>query len=51
MPKRRGGFWPPAATERSVRFEVPRTGRMGGLNLYGARMGAFPVDPTLFIDL
>ena len=36
-----------------VRFEVPRTGsaRAGGLNLYGARMGAHPVDPTLFLDL
>jgi hypothetical protein len=33
-----------------VRFEVPRTGWMGGLNLYGARMGAFPLDPTLFIE-
>jgi hypothetical protein len=34
-----------------VRFEVPRTGRRGGLNLYGARMGAYPIDPTLFVDL
>ena len=34
-----------------VRFEVPRTGRRGGLNLYGARMGAYPLDPTVFIDL
>jgi hypothetical protein len=37
--------------EIKIRFEVPRTGRAGGLNLYGARMGAFPVDPTLIIDL
>jgi predicted transcriptional regulator len=34
-----------------IRFEVPRAGRRGGLNLYGARMGAYPVDPTLFVDL
>jgi hypothetical protein len=32
-----------------IRFEVPRTGQAGGLNLYGARMGAFPVDPTLVV--
>jgi hypothetical protein len=37
--------------ELTLRFEVPRTGRAGGLNLYGARMGAFPVDPTLFLDM
>jgi hypothetical protein len=37
--------------EMILRFEIPRTGKMGGLNLYGSRMGAFPVDPTLFIDL
>ncbi len=36
--------------ELIVRFEVPRTGKMGGLNLYGARAGAFPVDPTLFVE-
>ena len=34
-----------------VRFEVPRAGWMGGLNLYGARMGGVPVDPTLFVDV
>ncbi len=34
-----------------VRFEVPRTGIRGGLNLYGARMGTYPLDPTVFIDL
>ena len=34
-----------------VRFEVPRTGTRGGLNLYGARMGAYPVDPTVLLDL
>ena len=40
-----------------VRFEVPgsrreRTaGAQGGLNLYGARMGAYPLDPTLFLDV
>jgi hypothetical protein len=37
--------------ELVVRFEVPRSGRSGGLNLYGARMGAFPIDPTLFLDV
>jgi hypothetical protein len=30
-----------------VRFEVPA----GGLNLYGSRMGAYPVAPTVFLDL
>lgn len=33
-----------------IRFEVPRDGFVGGLNLYGARMGAYPVDPTVFLD-
>ncbi len=37
--------------ELTICFEVPRTGKAGGLNLYGARMGAFPLDPTLFLDL
>ncbi|MGH2351229.1 MAG: glycoside hydrolase family 2 TIM barrel-domain containing protein, partial [Chloroflexota bacterium] len=42
-----------AATEDMliVRFEVPRSGTRGGLNLYGARMGAYPFDPTLFLDV
>lgn len=42
-----------AETQRGkllVRFEIPRTGIQGGLNLYSARLGAYPVDPTLFID-
>lgn len=34
-----------------VRFEVPRTGVAGGLNLYGARMGAYPIDPVLLIEV
>jgi hypothetical protein len=34
-----------------VRFEVPQTGTRGGLTLYGERMGATPVAPTLFVDL
>jgi hypothetical protein len=34
-----------------VRLEVPREGTPGGLNLYGARMGAYPLDPTLFVEL
>jgi hypothetical protein len=34
----------------TVRFEVPRDGVRGGLNLYGDRMGATPVAPTLFLD-
>jgi len=33
-----------------IRFEVPRGGAAGGLNLYGARMGAYPLDPTVFLD-
>ncbi|HEX2186686.1 MAG TPA: glycoside hydrolase family 2 TIM barrel-domain containing protein, partial [Chloroflexota bacterium] len=37
--------------EVTVRFEVPRTATRGGLNLYGARMGAYPMDPTLFVDV
>jgi hypothetical protein len=28
---------------------VPRTGQAGGLNLYGSRMGALPLDPTLIV--
>ncbi len=35
--------------ELCVRFEVPRSGSAGGLCLYGARMGAYPLDPTLII--
>jgi hypothetical protein len=37
----------------TVRFEVPRQPDTvpGGLSLYGARMGAYPVAPTLFLDL
>ena len=34
-----------------IRFQVPRSGRLGGFNLYGARMGAYPLDPTVFVDL
>jgi hypothetical protein len=34
-----------------VRFEVPRTGFAGGLNLYGARAGAYPLDPVLLLDV
>jgi hypothetical protein len=37
--------------ERTLRFEVPHSGRMGGFNLYGARMGAYPVDPTLLVEV
>ena len=37
--------------ELRVRFESPRSGATHGLNLYGARMGAYPVAPTLFLDL
>jgi hypothetical protein len=33
-----------------IRFEVPRGGIAGGVNLYGARMGAYPLDPTIFLD-
>jgi hypothetical protein len=33
-----------------VRFEVPRGGVPGGINLYGARLGAYPIDPLLFLD-
>ena len=39
-------------TERllRVRFEVPRGRGAGGLNLYGARAGAYPLNPTVLID-
>ena len=37
--------------ELVVRFEVPRSTSANGLNLYGARMGATPVAPTLFLDM
>ncbi|HEX2036516.1 MAG TPA: glycoside hydrolase family 2 TIM barrel-domain containing protein, partial [Chloroflexota bacterium] len=33
-----------------VRFDVPRSRAAGGLNLYGSRVGAFPVTPTIFLD-
>ena len=43
--------------ELTVRFEVPRSASAhsphasaNGLNLYGARMGAYPIGPTLFLD-
>ncbi len=39
------------AGEVTIRFEVPRDARRGGLSLYGGRMGAWPIDPTLFLDL
>lgn len=34
----------------AVRFEVPRATPRGGLNLYGARLGAYPIDPMLLIE-
>lgn len=34
----------------TLRFEITRTGTMGGLSLYGERMGAFPVAPTLIVE-
>ncbi len=34
-----------------VRFEVPRVAGANGLNLYGERMGAYPVAPTVFLDM
>ena len=34
----------------NVRFEVPRDGVRGGLNLYGARLGAYPIDPMLILE-
>ena len=37
--------------ELIVRFEVPRSTSANGMNLYGARMGATPVAPTLFLDI
>jgi hypothetical protein len=33
-----------------IRFEVPAIGIQGGLNLYGSRLGAYPLDPMLLID-
>ncbi|HEV2121268.1 MAG TPA: hypothetical protein VGW38_00640, partial [Chloroflexota bacterium] len=33
-----------------VRFTVPRGAGAGGLNLYGARMGAYPLRPTIILD-
>jgi hypothetical protein len=35
----------------TVRFAVARGTGAGGLSLYGARMGAYPLDPTLFVDV
>ena len=34
-----------------ARFEVPRAAGANGLNLYGARMGAYPVAPTVFLEM
>ena len=39
-----------SGSDLTVRFTVPRNGKANGLNLYGARNGAFPVSPTLFLD-
>jgi len=37
--------------ELTVRFEIPHTAAArGGLNLYGARMGAFPLAPTVLLE-
>ncbi len=33
-----------------IRFDVPRRASAGGLNLYGARAGGYPVNPTIIID-
>ena len=35
----------------AVRFEVPRSGLRGGLNLYGARLGAYPIDPMVILNV
>jgi hypothetical protein len=32
-------------------FEVPRGLSAGGLNLYGSRMGAYPLDPTVVVEV
>lgn len=35
-----------------VRFEIPHSAaKRGGLNLYGARMGAFPLGPTVLVEV
>ena len=34
----------------TVRFEIPVTGKTNGLNLYGGRLGAYAVPPTLIIS-
>ena len=33
-----------------IRLEVARPNGLAGFNLYGARMGAYPVEPTLFVE-
>ena len=38
------------ARQLRVRFEVPRGARAGGLNLYGARAGAYPLNPTVLLN-
>ena len=34
----------------NLRFEVPRSGVRGGINLYGGRLGAYPIDPMLIFE-
>ncbi len=36
--------------ELVLRIESPRTAGGDGFNLYGARMGAYPIDPMLFLE-
>ena len=43
------GEHPGRAPDRALRGAAG--GLRGGLNLYGTRMGAYPVAPTLFLDL
>ena len=33
-----------------LRFEVPRGAGAGGLNLYGARAGSYPLNPTVILS-
>ncbi|HET7767943.1 MAG TPA: glycoside hydrolase family 2 TIM barrel-domain containing protein, partial [Chloroflexota bacterium] len=39
-----------ASRQLRLRFEVPRGAGAGGLNLYGARAGAYPLNPTILLN-
>jgi len=45
------GLLESGSRELIVRFEVPRGGTAGGLNLYGSRAGSTPLNPTVLLSV